>query len=105
MILLDELDTALYSFPKEKIQSLVDFEFSRRIRSLGKLKQQKHPTPKKEAADGCHRYSIIARRPPPTVPYISYNEPPQLVQMLSVICAEKAAAAALIAEVLRVSQY
>lgn len=61
-----------------------------------------HP---KEVADGCHRYSVIARRPPPPVPYISYNEPPQLVQMLSVICRVKAAAAALIAKVLRVSQY
>lgn len=99
------LATALYSFPTEKIQSMVDFELSCRIRSLGKLKKQKHATPKKKVADGCHRYPIITRRPPPTVPYISYNEPPQLVQMLSVICGEKAAAAALIAAVLRVSQH
>lgn len=43
------LDTALYSFLKEEIQSTADFEFSCRIRSLGKLKQQKHPTPKKSS--------------------------------------------------------
>lgn len=56
-------------------------------------------------ADVCHRYPVITCKPPPTVPYISHNEPPELVWMLSAIFVmKKTAAAEVIAKVLEVRQ-
>lgn len=78
------LDTALNSFLKEKNQPTEDFEFSCQNKSLEKLKQ-KHPTPQTGGSRG-RRYAVITGQPPPTVPYMSYSESPQLAQMLLSIC-------------------